>query len=223
MKVAELFEGDVVRGKFEQRLRSKRGMYKNPDIEVPTGYVRFECEPLGPNSKGGKIIGITADGRRKVVSTVSDYNAANVLAGAYNAGGYTTHSIEKVPLSSIFREANGSGSNWRQHWREPQDSKLHKVVGNVRGKEVPIQPFNVTTVKMNSVRLSTASSYYTDQEEDARDIRQIAALMKKGRKFEIIEVIKTRAGNGFQITDGNHRFLAWKSLGNDTIPVWILA
>ena len=90
-------EGEVIKGKFEQKLRSKKGMYKNPDIEVPKGYERFEVEKLG--KKGGKIIGVKKDGTKKVISTSSSYEVASTLASAYNAGGYTDKPIRKVPLT----------------------------------------------------------------------------------------------------------------------------
>ena len=91
-----LSEGDVIKGKFEQRLRSKKGMYKHPDIKVPEGYARFEAEKLG--KKGGKIVGITKDGKRKTISSTSSFELANVLASAYNAGGYTDKEITYLKL-----------------------------------------------------------------------------------------------------------------------------
>ena len=94
----QFLEGEVIKGKFEQKLRSKKGMYKHPDIEVPKGYERFEVEKIGPHSKGGKIVGIKKNGDRKTISTTSSFELADALASAYNAGGYTDKEITKVKL-----------------------------------------------------------------------------------------------------------------------------
>lgn len=101
-----LCEGEIIRGKFEQKLRTKKGMYLNPDIEIPTGYERFEAEsfPLKKGGQGGKIFGIKKDKSRHLISTTSEFKLADALTSAYNAGGYTTKDIKKIPLSDLFKK-----------------------------------------------------------------------------------------------------------------------
>ena len=91
----QFFEGDVIKGKFERKLKNK-GMYKNPDIEVPKGFERFEVEKHR-SGRVGTIYGIRKDGTRKSVGT-STAEVADALAAAYNAGGYTDKEIRKIPL-----------------------------------------------------------------------------------------------------------------------------
>lgn len=95
-------EGEVIDTKFQQKLQQKRGMFYNPDAEPPvsrkTGepFVRFETEPM-PSGKSAAIIGVLADGTREEIS-FTKIDVANALASAYNAGGYSTQKIERIPL-----------------------------------------------------------------------------------------------------------------------------
>lgn len=91
-------EGDVIDTKFTQKLSSKKGMYHNPDIEIPiskkTGepYQRFETKKVGKTASS--IIGINVDGDSEIISTTT-HKVASALASAYNAGGYTDKEIKK--------------------------------------------------------------------------------------------------------------------------------
>jgi len=97
-----LAEGEVIDTKFQQRLAQKKGMFYNPDAEPPvsrkTGepFVRFETEPM-PSGKSASIIGVLADGTREDIS-FTRADVADALAKAYNAGGYSTQKIERVPF-----------------------------------------------------------------------------------------------------------------------------
>lgn len=100
-------EGEVIDTKFQQRLAQKRGMFHNPDAEPPVSmkdgqpFDRFETQDTG-SGKSAHIIGVRADGYAEVVGT-SEMRLAIALASAYNAGGYSTQKIEKVPLGDYFK------------------------------------------------------------------------------------------------------------------------
>ncbi|KKM82483.1 hypothetical protein LCGC14_1319140 [marine sediment metagenome] len=102
MKYSGVEEGEVIDTKFQQKLAQKKGMFHNPDAEPPvsrkTGepFVRFETEPM-PSGKSAAIIGVLADGTREEIS-FTRIDVANALASAYNAGGYSTQKIERIPL-----------------------------------------------------------------------------------------------------------------------------
>lgn len=97
-----LKEGDVIHSKFQQRLAQKRGMMHNPDAEPPVSrkdgkpFDRFEVKEH-PSGKSGTIIGVRVNGYQENVGTTR-IDVAQALAGAYNAGGYSTQKIEQVPL-----------------------------------------------------------------------------------------------------------------------------
>jgi hypothetical protein len=104
----DLFDGEVIHGKFEQKLRSQKGMYKNPDIEPPVSrkdkkpFDRFEVRKH-KSGKSASIYGIRKNGYEEDVgSTTAEF--ADVLASAYNAGGYTSRDIQKIPLSDLFKK-----------------------------------------------------------------------------------------------------------------------
>lgn len=100
--------GKIIRA--TERFGKRAGRYKNPDIEVPEGYVSFETEPA-PSGRHWRIMGITEDGQRKLISTVggleegeTGQQTAEALASAYNAEGYTDKSIQRVPLHEVFSD-----------------------------------------------------------------------------------------------------------------------
>ena len=107
MKYSDVVEGEVIDTKFQQKLAQKKGMFYNPDAEPPvsrtTGepYVRFETEPM-PSGKSAAIIGVLADGTREEIS-FTKADVADALAKAYNAGGYSTQNIKRVPLGDVFK------------------------------------------------------------------------------------------------------------------------
>lgn len=100
-------EGDVIDTKFQQRLAQKRGMVHSPDAEPPLSrkdgkpFDRFEVEQ-SPSGNSGTIIGVRGNDYRENVGTAK-LSLAHVLAGAYNAGGYSTQSIKNVPLGDLFK------------------------------------------------------------------------------------------------------------------------
>lgn len=91
----ELVEGEVIRDRFKQKLKAK-GMYKNPDIDVPKGFERFYTKE-NPSGKSGSIIGVRKNGTEKVIST-GHLDLIKTLAAAYNAGGYTDKELKKISL-----------------------------------------------------------------------------------------------------------------------------
>lgn len=104
MRLKELFvlEGDIIRDKFEQKLRAKKGEHKNPDLEPPVSrkdkkpFDHFEVVP-SKSGTSGTIFGTRKDGYREQVSTTR-LDFAKVIADAYNAGGYTKHDVERIKL-----------------------------------------------------------------------------------------------------------------------------
>ncbi len=100
-------EGEVIGTKFQQKLGQKRGMFYNPDAEPPVSrkdglpFDRFEVKELS-SGKTGTIIGVRTSGYREEVGT-SQLKLAHALASAYNAGGYSDQTIEKVPLGDMFK------------------------------------------------------------------------------------------------------------------------
>jgi hypothetical protein len=98
--------GEVIpSSKFEQRLRTKRGLLYNPDIADTAaelrkkGFVSFEAKPTDKNKpeKSWQIWGVLKNGEQKVISTTTK-ELARALAAAYSAGGYSKHHIQKVTL-----------------------------------------------------------------------------------------------------------------------------
>lgn len=103
-----LKEGEVIHGKFEQKLRAKKGEHKNPDLEPPVS--RKDKKPFdhfetvtGKSGKFATIWGTRKDGYREDLGT-TDRLLAKIMADAYNAGGYTKHDVEKIDLKSLFKE-----------------------------------------------------------------------------------------------------------------------
>ena len=120
-------EGEVVKGRFGQKFVPTLGRtvqtspyQRNPDIEIP------EYDPAknrvwragvsDPNSRepfesfetrrsdlgtATHIIGITQSGQRVQISTTTSEELAQVLADAYNRGGFTDKNIERVSLSPV--------------------------------------------------------------------------------------------------------------------------
>ncbi|MFZ9956960.1 MAG: DUF5661 family protein [Flavobacteriales bacterium] len=106
---AGLQEGDVV--KFPPR-----GPYRRSDIEIPlydpetdrsvlpqyargheVPFKNFVAEPYRP--KVTRIVGITDDDRRVVVSTLlASFEAAQAFVDAMNRGGFSKTPIERIPL-----------------------------------------------------------------------------------------------------------------------------
>lgn len=99
-------EGDVIGGEFEKRLRQKKGLMYNPDAEPPVSRIdgekfeRFEVEEHGKSS--ATIYGVRIDGGKEAVGT-TQREVAHTLAGAYNAGGYSKQTINKIPLDQVFK------------------------------------------------------------------------------------------------------------------------
>jgi len=118
-------EGEVVKGRFGQKFVPTLGRtvqtspyQRNPDIEIPEydpaknrvwregvsdpdnreSFERFETRrsDLGTATH---IIGITQSGQRVQISTTTSEELAQVLADAYNRGGFTDKNIERVSLS----------------------------------------------------------------------------------------------------------------------------
>jgi hypothetical protein len=90
-------KGNVIRGEFEKRLRSKKGLIHNPDLEIPVA--KIDGEPFDRfEVKGGTIYGVRGDDSyppglvEKIGSTTPEN--AHALASAYNAGGYYKEPIE---------------------------------------------------------------------------------------------------------------------------------
>lgn len=100
-------EGEVIDTKFQQKLAQKRGMFHNPDAEPPVSmkdgqpFDRFETQETA-SGNSAHIIGVRGDGYTEVVGTTRK-DVAVALAKAYNAGGYSTQKIEKVPLGDVFK------------------------------------------------------------------------------------------------------------------------
>ena len=105
MKAKEFINEDVV--DMTKRFGTSKGMFHNPDAEPPvsrkTGepFVRFETQETS-SGNAAHIIGVLADGTKEQVSTAQT-KLAIALAKAYNAGGYSDQSIEKVPLGDMFK------------------------------------------------------------------------------------------------------------------------
>jgi len=118
---SRLPEGDVIQTKFgtKQAQKGKTPYYKNPDIEVPMydpigdklyrqgvskgepeTFEKFDAIPSPSNKKVSHIVGTTKDGKRVVCSTAPT-ELANILAAAYNRGGFTDAPIEKIPLKTV--------------------------------------------------------------------------------------------------------------------------
>lgn len=98
-------KGNVIRGEFEKRLRSKKGLIYNPDVEIPVS--RIDGQPFDRfEVNGGKIFGIRGDplkgGKLELISS-STPESAHALASAYNAGGYYKTTIKKQPLGGMKR------------------------------------------------------------------------------------------------------------------------
>ena len=118
-------EGEVVKGRFGQKFVPTLGRtiqtspyQRNPDIEIPEydpaknrvwregisasdsrePFESFETRrsDLGTATH---IIGITQSGQRVQISTTTSEELAQVLADAYNRGGFTDKNIERVSLS----------------------------------------------------------------------------------------------------------------------------
>ena len=117
-------EGEVIKGRFGQKFVPTLGRTlqtspyrRNPDIEIPEydpvknrvwragvsapdsrePFERFETRQsdLGTATH---IIGIARDGQRVQISTTTSEELAQVLADAYNRGGFTDKNIERVSL-----------------------------------------------------------------------------------------------------------------------------
>ena len=130
----EVDEGDVIHHKFgmKQDQKGKTPYYKNPDIEIPKtrsgeDYDRFEVVSAGKNTS--HIIGVK-DGRRVQISTANS-ELATVLANAYNRGGFTDVSIQRVPLGDYFKEAIGLNAPHRK----VSDKEMQDYLKRVKSKE----------------------------------------------------------------------------------------
>lgn len=115
-------EGEVIKPDFSKRFKptigstvTKSPYYKNPDIDVPAfdkrrklvwrdgvsnpkdreEFHHFEVDSSG---RSYQITGITKSGERIQISTTPLKELAEVLANAYNRGGFTDVDIERVPL-----------------------------------------------------------------------------------------------------------------------------
>jgi hypothetical protein len=84
MRVAEILNETVTKVDFSKG----KGFEKHPDIEIPSGYDRFEVD-------GKKIIGVKGD-TRVTVSATSDPVLAQELVRVYNGG---KSSMEMKPLT----------------------------------------------------------------------------------------------------------------------------
>lgn len=82
--------------------------------------------------------------------------------------------------------------------------------------EIEIKTFDVSQLKTHS-----SEKYLMEDSDDRRTIKRYANKMKQGSVFPLIEVVPMRNGK-FDVTDGNHRFLAWKLLGRKTIPAVVI-
>jgi hypothetical protein len=106
MKIRDIItEGDVIRTKFMTALGQKKGMYHNPDIDIPTHphheYASFFTKPM--RTPGWSYIyGLTTDGQEIRISSAQNA-LAEVLTGIYNTKGWTDQRIEKVPFTSAFK------------------------------------------------------------------------------------------------------------------------
>lgn len=100
-------EGEVIDTKFQQRLAQKKGMFYNPDADPPVSrkdgqpFDRFETQETA-SGNSAHIIGIRGDGYTEVVGTTRK-DVADALAKAYNAGGYSTQSIKRIPMGDMFK------------------------------------------------------------------------------------------------------------------------
>jgi hypothetical protein len=117
-----VLEGEVIKPDFSKRFKptigsteTKSPYYKNPDIDVPAfdkrrksvwrdgvsnpkdreEFHHFEVDSSG---RSYQITGITKSGERIQISTTPLKELAEVLANAYNRGGFTDVDIERVPL-----------------------------------------------------------------------------------------------------------------------------
>lgn len=86
-----------------------------------------------------------------------------------------------------------------------------------------------TRIKKNvAVRMLVTSfggrNYGHDDDDDNRAARRFEKKMADGRAFPVIEVVKVarKGRTKYQVTDGNHRVLAWKLLGKKKLPVLII-
>jgi hypothetical protein len=150
-------EGDVIHHKFgmKQDQKGKTPYYKNPDIDIPTydpvaktfwhaarsgdnpqePFDRFEVEPAGKTS--AHIIGIAQDGRRVKCSTASA-DLANVLAKAYNRGGFTDVPLQRVPLGEFAPSSGDDGNDGfsdetlkrmaAQWWKNDEDPRIEQAL-----------------------------------------------------------------------------------------------
>ena len=61
------------------------------------GFDYYVVKPLAHAPHMGEIWGVRKDGYEESFG-ISTMEVSDVLAGAYNAGGYTTHHVQKVRL-----------------------------------------------------------------------------------------------------------------------------
>ena len=129
-------KGNVIRGEFEKRLRSKKGLIHNPEVEIPVSSIdgqpfdRFEVN-------GGTIYGVRGDNVEKLGSTTPDN--AQALASAYNAGGYYKTTIENYsqPIGGIKRGGDTELERFPAGGRATPDYWLTFKSGE--GWEVPMK------------------------------------------------------------------------------------
>lgn len=94
MKLQDLLEGDVIKGKFGKNIQKS-------DVDIPKGYDSFYAKKL-PSGKGGQIIGVKSDKSEVVISTTSDLSLADMLAKEYNSDGKGNTGIQPMSMMQAF-------------------------------------------------------------------------------------------------------------------------
>ena len=228
-------EGDVVQHKFQsmQDRKGKTPYYKNPDIEVPMydpklgrawnqaysgnnplePFDSFEVIPAGKTS--AHIVGIK-DGKKIKIST-APAELADVLTNAYNRGGFTDVSIQRVPLG----EKNVTTKKKSNEAVAEGKVKLY-TDPDYFGAEVDDAGFDsLPVVNISADRLvGFEPDSKMNQTKSQANVEKIVAGLKKGNKLPPLLVRKYK--DGYQVLDGHHRFWAYKLLGVKSIPVQVV-
>lgn len=92
MKLNDLFEGEVIRGRF--------GAGSGDGIQPPPGYSSFYTRQIRDHVWA--IMGITPNGQHVQISTTNSEALADALCKEYNSGGSAGTGIEQVSMVQAF-------------------------------------------------------------------------------------------------------------------------
>jgi len=161
MKIKDLFEGEVVQGKFG------KSHEVNTDIEIPKGYESFHVKKI--SDKVSAIIGVKKGGKEVQIST-GHSELMDKLAKEYNSGGKGGTGIKPITMTQAF---GSSGLNIivDNGFKLLEKPGYFEDMENEEGKYKPISEIGMKKIEREFKKAGQELKTYTSKEIFGSDPR----------------------------------------------------